>query len=59
MKVGANQSLQTESRRTRVYRQKVGELEFKDRKQKNQSLQLESRRTRVYRQKVGELEFTE
>ena len=48
-----------ESRRAGVYRQKVGELEFTDRKQKNQSLQIESRRIRVYKQNVGELELTE
>ena len=35
--------LQTESR-TGVYRQKMGELEFTDRKQENLSLQTESRR---------------
>ena len=40
--------LQIERRRTKVDRQKIGELEFTDRKQ----------RTRVYRQKVGEKEFT-
>ena len=40
-----NWSLQIESRRTEVYRQKVEELEFTDRKQENWSLQIESRRT--------------
>ena len=54
-----NWSLQIESRRTGVYRQKVGELDFTDRKQENWSLQIESRRTGGYRQKVGELEFTD
>ena len=39
--------------RTVVYRQKVGELEFTDRKQEDQSLQIESDRTGVYGQKVG------
>ena len=52
-----NWSLQIESRRTVVCRQKVGELKFTDRKQENWSLQIETRRTGVFRQKVGELEF--
>ena len=47
------------SRRTGVYRQKVGELNFTDRKRNNWSLQIESVRTGVYRQKVGELEFVD
>ena len=42
-----NWSLRIESRRTEVYRLKVGELEFTDRK----------RRTGVYSKKVGKLEF--
>ena len=56
---------------TGVYRQKVGELEFTDRKCENWSLQIESRRTgvyrvliesritKVYRQKEEELDFTD
>ena len=44
--------LQIESVRTKVYIQKVGELEFTDKKQENWSLQIESKRTGVYRQKV-------
>ena len=39
-----NWSLQTESRRTKIYRQKVGELEFTDGKQENKGLQIENRR---------------
>ena len=39
--------LQIESGRTEVYRWRVGELEFKERKQENWSLQKESRRTGV------------
>ena len=38
-----------ESDKTGVYRYKVGELEFTDRKFENWSLQRERRRTRVYR----------
>ena len=41
--------IQIERVRTGVYRQKVGELEFTDRKCENYSLQIESRRTEVYR----------
>ena len=48
-----------ESRRTEIYRQKVGELKFTDRMQENLSLQIESRKTEIYRQKVRELEFTD
>ena len=44
---------------TEVYRQRVGELEFTDRKYENCSLQIERRRPGVYRQRVGELEFTD
>ena len=64
-----NWVLQIESIRTGVYRQKVGDLEFTDRKLrtgvcrqklgKSQILQIESMRTVVYRQKMGELEFTD
>ena len=54
-----NLSLQIESGRIGVYRKKVGELEFTDRKWENLSLQVKSGRTGVYREKVGELESTE
>ena len=41
--------LQIERRRTKVDRQKIGELEFTDRKQENWSLQIKSMRTGVYK----------
>ena len=41
-----------ESRKTGFNRQRVGELEFKDRKYKNWSLEIESIKTGVYKQKV-------
>ena len=50
-----NWSLQIESRRTGVYRQKVGYLEFTDRKQENWSLQIESRRELDFTDKKWEL----
>ena len=49
-----NWSLQVESGRTGVYRQKVRDLAFTDRKGENWSLQVERKSTRVYRLKVGE-----